>query len=147
MPRTVNALRQRSWPPRACGHILARSRRHACVVLLMTALLAVVPTSALASAFVAHLRAPNHLPTAGKSWPITATVTRGRTKLTGSVKYEFLYYGSVVSHQPGHSFKEGVYHDTLKFPKDAIGYPLTLRVIVTTHYGTADVDWAVKTRA
>jgi hypothetical protein len=123
------------------------TRRHASLLLLITAFLAAVPASALASAVTDHLQAPNHSPTAGKSWPITVTVTRGSAKLSGSVKYEFLYNGSVVSHQPGHSFKGGVYHDTLKFPDEAVGYSLTLRVIVTTHYGTVDLDWAVKTRA
>jgi hypothetical protein len=114
-------------------------------VVLVLAL--VVPASASAAAFTAHLKAPNHTPTANKLWPITVTATRGQTKLSGSVNYEFLYDGSVVSHQAGHSFKGGVYHDTLKFPSDAVGYPLTLRVIVKTRYGTVDLDWAVKTKA
>jgi len=114
-------------------------------VLITVAL--VVPASASAAAFTARLTAPNHTPTANKLWPITVTATRGRTKLSGSVRYEFLYSGSVVSHQPGHSFRGGVYHDTLKFPTESVGYPLTLRVIVTTKYGTVDLDWAVKTRA
>ncbi|MGO9898720.1 MAG: hypothetical protein ACLP0J_03260 [Solirubrobacteraceae bacterium] len=66
---------------------------------------------------------------------------------SGSVRYEYLYDGSVVSHQPGHSFSGGVYRDTLDFPRKAVGYPLTLRVVVTTRYGTDDLDWAVTTRA
>jgi hypothetical protein len=106
-----------------------------------------VPASALASAFTAHLQAPNHAPAANRSWPITVTATRGGAKLSGSVKYEFVYDGSVVSRQPGHSFSGGVYHDTLKFPDEAVGYALTLRVIVTTKYGAVDLDWAVKTKA
>lgn len=114
-------------------------------VLLAVAL--VIPATATAAAFSAHLKAPNHTPTASKPWPISVTVTRGGAKLSGSVRYEFLYDGSVVSHQPGHSFRGGVYHDTLEFPSEAVGYPLTLRVIVTTTYGSVDLDWAVKTRA
>jgi hypothetical protein len=123
-----------------------RSLTRLVVPILVVALALVVPATASAAAFTAHLKAPNHTPTANKPWPITVTATRGRNKLSGSVRYEFLYDGSVVSHQPGHSFKGGVYHDTLKFPNEAAGYPLTLRVIVTTKYGTVDLDRAVKTR-
>ena len=127
--------------------MLFRSRSVRLVILLTAALALLVPATASAAMFTAHLKAPNHTPTAKKPWPITVTATRGKTKLSGNVKYEFLFDGSVVSHQPGHSFTGGVYHDTLKFPSDAVGEPLTLRVIVTTKDGTVDLDWAVKTRA
>ncbi len=128
---------------------LGRNRRplwKGALPLLIGAAL-IVPAAASAAAFSAHLRAPNHTPTASKPWPITVTVTRGDSMLSGSVRYEYLYDGSVVSHQPGHSFSGGVYRDTLDFPREAVGYPLTLRVIVTTRYGTVDLDWAVTTRA
>lgn len=125
-----------------------RSHRQRWVFLtLFVALALFVPASASAAAFTARLRAPNHSPTANKLWPITVTATRSNTKLSGSVRYEFLFDDQVVSHQPGHSFKRGVYHDTLKFPRDAIGTALTVRVIVSTHYGTVDLNWAVKTHA
>ena len=119
--------------------------RFAVPVLAVLAL--AVPSTASAAAFTTHLTAPNHTPTANKAWPIKITVTRGRSKLSGSVRYEFLYNGSVVSHQPGYSFKGGVYHDKLMFPSEAVGYPLTLRIIVTTKDGTVDINWAVKVRA
>ena len=89
---------------------------------------------------------PNHTPIANKGWPITVDVTKGKTRLSGSVKYEFEYNGTVVSHQPGHTFKNGVYKDDLTFTSAGIGQPLTLVVEVTTKYGTEDVNWAVTTK-
>lgn len=50
----------------------------------------IVPAAASAAAFSAHLRAPNHTPTASKPWPITITVTRDGSRLTGTVRYEHL---------------------------------------------------------
>jgi hypothetical protein len=124
----------------------AHSRWRASLVLIFTALALALPAGASAAAFTARLHAPNHSPTAGKKWPITVTATRGRTKLGGSVRYQFLFGGQVVSSQPGHSFRHGVYHDNLLFPADAVGEPLTLRVIVKTKFGTADLNWAVEAR-
>jgi hypothetical protein len=103
-------------------------------------------SAASTAAFTARLQAPNHAPVAGKPWPITVTATRGATKLSGTVRYRFLFGGQAVSTQPGHAFTKGVYHDTLVFPAQAIGSPLTLQVIVATRYGTVDLDWAVTTR-
>ena len=122
-----------------------RSQYFRLVVPLLAALALAVPATASAAAFKAHLTAPNHSPTANKPWPITVTATRGATKLSGSVRYQFLLYGSVVSRQPGHSFTRGIYHDVLMFPSTAVGSSLTLRVIVKTKYGTVDLNWAVKT--
>ena len=127
--------------------IVARSNRGASLLLIGVVLLLTAPGAALGAGFTARLVAPNHSPTANEPWPITVYVTRGRAKLSGSVNYHFLYNGAVVSRQPGYSFRNGVYHDHLKFPSDAIGYQLTLQVIVHTKYGTDYIDWAVKTRA
>jgi hypothetical protein len=117
------------------------------LTVAITALALALPAPAGATSISAHLSAPNHSPIAGKKWYITVTISRGGKKLSGSVKYQFLYNGLKVSTQPGHSFTGGVYHDWLLFPKDAVGQPLTLRVVVTTKYGTTDLDWAVKARA
>ena len=118
------------------------------LVLVLTALALAVPASAVAAApFTAKLQAPNHSPTAGKKWYITVTATHGRTKLSGSVKYQFLFQGTVQSTQPGHSFHGGVFHDWLLFPTKSVGFPLTLRVVVTTSYGTVYLPWSVKVRA
>ncbi len=120
-------------------------RRAAVVAVPVLAVLA-LPASASAATFTVKPHFPNHTPIAGKKWPITLDVSKGKTKLSGSVKYEFEFGGSVVSHQPGKKFKAGVYKDQLTFPADAIGQPLTLVVLVTTKDGTKSVDWAVTTK-
>ena len=117
------------------------------LTMAITALALALPAPAAASSISAHLSAPNHAPIAGKKWYITVTISHGGQKLTGSVKYQFLFDGTVVSTQPGHSFKGDVYRDWLLFPKDAVGHPLTLRIVVKTNHGTVDLDWAVTTRA
>jgi hypothetical protein len=116
-------------------------------VPVLAALALVVPSTASAAAFTTHLSAPNHTPTANKAWPIKITITRGSAKLSGNVRYSFLFNGSVVRRVAGHSFTNGLYRDTLTFPSEAVGYSLTLRIIVTTKYGQVYIPWAVKTRA
>jgi hypothetical protein len=104
------------------------------------------PASALAATFTVSAHFPNHTPIANKKWPISLEVTKGKTKLSGSVKYEFEFGGAVVSKQPGHKFTGGVYKDNLKFLPAGVGQPLTLVVLVTTKYGTKRIDWAVTTK-
>jgi hypothetical protein len=122
-------------------HVRSRWR---VLAVMLTALVLTVPASASAASFTAHLKAPNHSPTAGKNWRITVTATHGGAKLSGSVRYRFLYNGSVVAHHFGRKFKHGVCHDTLLFPATAVGFPLTLQVVVQTKYGTDYINWAVK---
>jgi len=124
-----------------------RSHRRAALVMAGLVLALAAPAAASAAAFSAKLTAPNHTPTANKKWPITVTVTRGQTKLSGSVRYQFLFQGQVEASRPGHAFSRGVYHDTLLFPGEAIGHVLSLHVIVTTKYGTVALPWWIKTRA
>jgi len=115
------------------------------VVLALLVTLA-LPASALAAAFKLTPHIANHTPIINVKWPITVDVTKGRLKLNGSVRYEFLFQGSVVSHQPGHKFTRGVYRDTLLFPSESLGQKLTLRIIVKTKYGTEHLNWAVQSR-
>jgi len=105
-----------------------------------------LPASALAGGFTAHLYAPSHQPKVG-SWRIKVTATRGRQKLSGSVNYRFLYQGQVVSEKPGHKFTRGVYYDTLKWPRAAVGHTITLQVVVSTRYGTDYENWWIKVRS
>lgn len=125
----------------------ARSRRCASLAIVGLALAIAVPASASAAAFTAHLTAPNHTPVANKQWPITVSATRGGVRLSGTVRYQFLFQGQVVGNRAGHSFTHGVYHDTLLFPGAAVGHVLSLRVIVTTTYGTVYLPWWIKARA
>jgi archaellum component FlaF (FlaF/FlaG flagellin family) len=114
--------------------------------MLAAAALTAAPAGA-SQPFTAHLSAPNHTPTANKNWYVTVTATRNGVKLAGSVKYQFLFGGMVVSTQKGGTFKHGVYHDHLLFPTKSVGFPLTLRVVVSTKYGTDDISWSVKVKA
>jgi len=102
-----------------------------------------LPGSALAASFKLTPHIANHTPTVNVKWPITIDVTKGKQKLNGSVKYEFMFQGQVVSHQKGHGFNKGVYKDTLLFPAQSTGQSLTLRILVTTKYGTQHLDWKV----
>jgi hypothetical protein len=129
------------------GHFGVRSHRFTALVIAGLVLALAVPAAASAAAFSAKLTAPNHTPTANKRWPITVTVTRGRTKLSGSVRYQFLFEGQLEASRPGHAFTGGVFHDSLLFPGEAIGHVLSLHVIVKTKYGTVELPWWIKTRA
>jgi hypothetical protein len=112
--------------------------------LAVVAVALALPASALAASFKVVPHIPNHTPTVNKKWPIALTVTKGAKKLSGSVKYEFLFNGSVVSHQAGKKFSDGIYKDELLFPPKGVGVPLTLRILVTVPKdGTQHVDWKV----
>jgi len=118
--------------------------RPVALALLVTMAL---PATALAASFKVTPHIANHTPTIGVKWPVMLTVTSGRKKLNGAVKYEFLFEGSVVSHQAGHSFTRGLYRDTMIFPSNSLGQPLTLRILVTVpKYGTEHIDWKITTK-
>ncbi len=120
-----------------------RLARWGSLILIAGALAA--PASASAAAFTAHLKAPNHTPTMNRKWWITVTANRGRTKLSGKVRYDFVTSAGTFS-RPGHSFKHGVYRDWLRFPPASVGHRFTLRVVVSTRYGRVDLNWAVTPR-
>ncbi len=119
-------------------------------VLLLTAVMAALafPTSALAGGFTAHLYVPNktHAPKVG-NWRIKVTANRGSQKLSGTVSYRFLFQGTVVSTQPGGPFRNGVFYNTLTWPKRSVGHTITLQVVVKTRYGTDYLNWWIKVRA
>lgn len=128
-------------------HPPRKGRRAALALFAATVAGCASPAAALAGgSFTVQAHFPNHTPIANKPWKITLDVSKGKTKLSGSVKYDFEFGSTVVSHQPGHAFKKGVYKDSLKFTSPAVGQPLTLVVLVTTKYGTKAIDWAVKTQ-
>jgi hypothetical protein len=116
------------------------------VLILVAAVALALPASAWAGSFSARLYAPNHQPKVGK-WRIKVTARRGRQKLSGTVSYRFLYAGQVVSTQPGGSFNHGVFHNTLTWPRRAVGHTITLQVVVKTRYGTDYLDWWIKVRS
>ena len=119
-------------------------RPAALALLVMLAL----PATALAASFKITPHIAGHTPTVNVKWPVRLTVTSGRKKLSGRVRYEFLFQGTVVSHQAGHSFTRGVYSDTMIFPANSLGQPLTLRILVTVpKYGTEHIDWNITTKS
>jgi hypothetical protein len=121
-----------------------RPLRPVALALIVTLAL---PATALAASFKITPHIANHAPTINVKWPVRLTVTSGKKKLSGSVKYEFLFDGAVVSHQAGHSFSHGVYNDTMIFPGQSLGQPLTLRILVTVpKYGTEHLDWKIATQ-
>jgi hypothetical protein len=124
-----------------------RSARLALALVGVVAALAVlIPGSALASGFTAHVKFPNHYPVANKPWRITITANRGRQKLNGTIKYVFLTPVGPMSRNATVKIKHGIAHDSLKFPGDAVGHKLGLNVVVKTRYGTDTVKWWVKPR-
>ena len=128
-------------------HCARAPRRGRMIVAAVVAVvLLALPASASAAPFKAVLHAPNHTPKVNTKWKITVDVTRGPTKLSGSVRYEFVFAGAVVGKQPGHRFTGGVYRDALVFPASAVGMKLTLLTIVKTKYGTVKLPWAVMTQ-
>ena len=105
-----------------------------------------LPGSALASGFTAHLFLSTHQPKVGIQ-PVKVTATRGRQKLSGTVNYQFFLGTTMVSHKPGHSFRNGSFRDPLKWPAEAVGHTITLRVVVKTRYGTDNLNWWIRVRA
>jgi hypothetical protein len=117
---------------------------------LAAAIALLIPSAASAAAFSAKVHFPNHNPIAGKTWVITWTATKGRTKLSGSDSYQFFIgntsSGSPVRTEPGVSFRNGAGRDTLKFPGEAVGHQLTLVVVIKTSAGTVKVPWLLTTK-
>jgi hypothetical protein len=111
-----------------------------------------------ALALQAKLTAPDHSPHAEQPWPITVTAHKDNgERAHASAFYEFLFNGQVVATRypdpkhpnGGHRTTPlnfyGKYKDIVKWPKDAIGYPLVFRVVVQARNGIIqNVDWPVK---
>ncbi len=138
---------QRPSPSRTVHRV---GRASIAVAGLLAAVALLVPSAASAAAFSAKVHFPNHNPIAGKTWVITWTATKGRTKLSGSDSYEFFIgnttSGSPVRTEPGVSFKNGTGRDTFKFPAEAVGHQLTLVVVIKTSAGTVKVPWVLTTK-
>jgi hypothetical protein len=115
-----------------------------------------------AQAFTASLQAPTHHPQAGKHWPIKVGAHQHGKAIHASAFYQFLFSGNVVqsctpipnkpggkkcndgkSAKPWHF--NGSFRDVVVWPKRAIGYPLTFRVVIhARHGGTKHVDYPVR---
>jgi len=93
------------------------------------------------------LRGANHAPTVNRGWAYTVTATDAAGhRLSGTVDIEFVFEGQVVGRDtpPTHPITNGRWHDTLMFPADAVGEPLTFQAVVHTHLGSITLDWPIK---
>jgi hypothetical protein len=95
----------------------------------------------------ATLHGENHAPVAGKNWMYTVRVTDAAGKpLAGTVETVFAVAGlGVVGRETPsvHKLKNGVLADTLQFPPDAVGHPITLATVVHTSAGAVALGWPV----
>ena len=95
----------------------------------------------------ATLHGANHAPVAGKNWTYTVHVTDASGKpLTGTVETDFVVagLGVVGKETPAvHKLNNGTLSDTLQFPTDAVGHPITLVTVVHTSAGAVALGWSV----
>jgi hypothetical protein len=84
---------------------------------------------------------------AGKNWAYSVHVTdAGGKPLTGTVETDFVVagLGVVGKETPAvHKLKNGTLSDTLQFPTDAVGHPITLVTVIHTSAGAVAVGWPV----
>jgi hypothetical protein len=123
----------------------ARSAIRPAVVLVALVAAFAVPATAVAGGFTARLIAHGHQPRVGL-WPLTVTATRGKQKLSGTVRYQYLVGRRVVTRRPGGTFRNGVWHDELNWPTQVAGHRFTLQVVVHTKYGTDYLNWWIRVR-
>ncbi|MGO9906630.1 MAG: hypothetical protein ACLP4R_01050 [Solirubrobacteraceae bacterium] len=95
------------------------------------------------------LRGENHAPVVNRSWRYSVTVTDATGHpLNGTVDIEFAYGGQVVGHDtpPTHPVVDGRWHDSLQFPAEAVGMPLSVQAVVHTRLGSITLDWPIEVR-
>lgn len=71
--------------------------------------------------------APTHSPRVEAPWKMLATARRGGRGLNGRVEVEAMFHGAVVGHIDSGRLRGGTYRKTIRWPKRAAGYPLTVR--------------------
>jgi hypothetical protein len=95
----------------------------------------------------AVLHAASHKPIAGKLWAYSVHVTDAAGHpLSGTVDTDFVVSGlGVVGKEtpPVHRLHNGVLNDTVTFPAQAVGEPLTLVTVVHTRAGSVALGWPV----
>jgi hypothetical protein len=130
------------------------------------AALLVPAAPAAAAPCVARLHASGHHPKAGALWPITVTCRTASGKaVRATATYQFVYNGQVVAtrypspkanpkskcskegtcrHSP-YPFTGRMHDGTFSWPRRAVGFPLTLRVVVRVRgKGSVNLNYAVK---
>jgi hypothetical protein len=97
----------------------------------------------------ASLHGDNHAPTVNRLWHYSVLATDASDHpLAGTVDTEFAFGGQIVGHEvpPTHGLSNGRLNDSVTFPAQAVGVPLTFQVVVHTRLGSITLDWAVKAR-
>ena len=97
--------------------------------------------SASAGAVTATMRGSSHTSKVGP-WPVHYTVTRAGRPATASLVYEFLFGGQVVARRSHYVFT-GHFSDVLQWPASAVGYPLTLRAVITAGTTVINLDYPI----
>ena len=122
--------------------------------LALSAALLLAPTAGAATvaahsgALSATLHGGTHHPIENKNWWITVTATLNGRPVRAHAFYQFLFSGQVVSTQyvtykKNYMFT-GHFRDNLVFPPRAVGYPLTVRVVVQAGGRTVYLPYAVQ---
>jgi hypothetical protein len=137
----------------ACGGSKSATTKSSTSTSATTAAPVTANPAAASSATVASgpvratLRGANHTPVAGKNWTYTVRVTdAGGKALAGTVETDFVVAGlGVVGKETpaAHKLKNGELTDTLQFPTDAVGHPITLATVVHTSAGAVALGWPV----
>ena len=94
----------------------------------------------------ATLKGINHSPRAGKNWYYTLRVSGASGHpLTGTVDVRFVLGELVVGHDTPrvHRLRNGVLHEELTFPAEAIGHGIALQTVVHTSAGSVTLNWPV----
>jgi hypothetical protein len=123
-------------------------RRLVLTFLAACVLVAFAAPDAMACRIGGSLKASGHHPKAGKKWAIVVTAS---PSITTSAKYEFYFQGQKVSTQypfynHHYKFKKRFRDGTIVFPKRAVGYQLTFRVVIHNRCGTKNFNYAIKVR-
>jgi len=92
----------------------------------------------------ATLALSTRTPKINKLVPMSVTATLNGKPAKATAVYEFLFGGTVVSTQYPYNNKHytftGHYKDTLSFPANSLGFPLTFRVVVKAGGRTVNLD-------
>jgi hypothetical protein len=103
--------------------------------------------SGAAGGMRSSLHGANHAPKVNRLWHYSVqATTAARQPLSGTVESEFVFGGQVVGREspPTHHLTDGRLDDSVTFPAQAVGIPLTFRVVVRTNLGLVTLDWPVK---
>jgi hypothetical protein len=108
------------------------------------------PCSANAGPLRAAIIPSTHTPKVNAPWPLKVTATAHGKPTRASATYRFLFDGLVVSTQyprfNKHFTFTGQFSDSLVFPPDSAGQPLTLEVVVSSGADTVALGWSINVK-